>query len=1272
MTKKLALLTIVLFFCKSFIYSQTCGGSLGDPIINITFGQGTNPGAELSTAVPGASTSYFYVGPVGVPPSNIVLDGYYAIINGVPSNPGWVSGGDHTGNGNGYMAFFNAAPNPGDFYNQTVTGLCPGTTYEFAAWLLNAINTNVISGAVRPNVTFKIFDPSNLTIPLVSFSTGDIPASNTIIWRRFATLFTTPAGINTVLLVLSNNNVGGTAFVGNDLAIDDITFRACGPLTSASFSATSSITSLSLCNNTQYTLNGTVGSGLNTPSYQWQVSNNNGITWSDIPGANTLNYMAPGSSSGNYLFRLASGENANFTSQFCKFYSNVIDLTVSNITINAGFDTSFCSNNTITYELQGNTMGNGYSWQPSALLNNSTIQNPTAIVTSTTMFYLTASSGSCPAIDSVLVIVNPLPVVSTINDVNICKNDSILLTTAGNADIYQWAPSISVNIPSFSSPYYIDTISQQMIVTGTSSITGCFAKDTVNITVKPIPNIRSIADTTFCGSGTVTLNTTGGQSYSWSPATNLSNPAIANPIFTGSGTQTYIVTGTSSNACTAKDTITITIYAKPLVSTINDIAICRGDSLQLITNSTAQNNQWIPALSVNNPSISNPYFTDTVSQQLIIYGTNSTGCFANDTVNITIKPIPNIRSIADTTFCGSGTVTLNTTGGQSYSWSPATNLSNPAIANPIFTGSGTQTYIVTGTSSNACTAKDTITITIYAKPLVSTINDIAICRGDSLQLITNSTAQNNQWIPALSVNNPSISNPYFTDTVSQQLIIYGTNSTGCFANDTVNITIKPIPNIRSIADTTFCGSGTVTLNTTGGQSYSWSPATNLSNPNISNPVFSSNGSQLYTYYVTGTGANACAARDTVDIQINAIPTVSTIASIVICRGDSLQLISNSNVQNNQWTPALSVNNPNITNPYYTDTVSQIITLTGTNTSTGCFSTASVSVNVKPLPEVKTIEDFLSCATNTVTLVTTGAQAYSWSPSAGLSSTTISNPVFTGTGIHTYYVTGIDANGCIATDTVQVTISNKPVFTSPGNLSVCATESAQLNGNNGPAYQYQWSPSSYLNNNAIVNPIATPPVTSTYTLVITDQVCNYDSSFQVRVTVNPKPIVDITKSNDLDCSKPESQLIASGAVQYNWTPSTGLDNPSTYNPVASPNATTLYIVTGTNSNGCSNKDSIKIYVKGGKYNGFNIPNSFTPNGDNLNDCFGVPDWSETRNFELIIYNKWGQKVFETNSINECWDGNFKGQRSDPGNYVYYLKGETLCGNVIRKGNVLLIR
>ena len=87
----------------------------------------------------------------------------------------------------------------------------------------------------------------------------------------------------------------------------------------------------------------------------------------------------------------------------------------------------------------------------------------------------------------------------------------------------------------------------------------------------------------------------------------------------------------------------------------------------------------------------------------------------------------------------------------------------------------------------------------------------------------------------------------------------------------------------------------------------------------------------------------------------------------------------------------------------------------------------------------------------------------------------------------------------------------------------------------------------------------------------------------------------------------------------------------------------------------------------------IPNAFTPNQDNVNDCFGVKNWPVTSSYQLNVYNRWGMLVFKTNNILECWTGEINGVKQEMGAYVYMIKANTAaCGQITHKGTVLLIR
>lgn len=341
---------------------------------------------------------------------------------------------------------------------------------------------------------------------------------------------------------------------------------------------------------------------------------------------------------------------------------------------------------------------------------------------------------------------------------------------------------------------------------------------------------------------------------------------------------------------------------------------------------------------------------------------------------------------------------------------------------------------------------------------------------------------------------------------------------------------------------------------------------------------------------------------------------------------------------------------------------------------GCIDSFSRNVTTNILSVTATPAVTNTCTGNAVPLNASGAVSYSWSPATGLSNPNISNPVFNGpAGTHTFIVTGTGINGCTAKDTVSIISRQVLQFVQPPAKEFCLNGSVTLDGFNGNSsdISYTWTPNIHLSNNTINNPVANPPSSQTYQVTITDILCNSSRNFDVPVTVNPLPVIDALKSNDITCSVGSAQLSAGGASGYLWEPQATLNGANTATPVASPSVTTLYTVTGTDNKGCSNTDTVTVKVI--KIDGgFNLPNTFTPNDDGLNDCFGIKNWGHVANLRFMIYNRWGEKVFETSDYNTCWNGKYKGQPADAGSYVYYVSGTTGCGPFVKKGNVILLK
>lgn len=179
-------------------------------------------------------------------------------------------------------------------------------------------------------------------------------------------------------------------------------------------------------------------------------------------------------------------------------------------------------------------------------------------------------------------------------------------------------------------------------------------------------------------------------------------------------------------------------------------------------------------------------------------------------------------------------------------------------------------------------------------------------------------------------------------------------------------------------------------------------------------------------------------------------------------------------------------------------------------------------------------------------------------------------------------------------------------------------------------------------------------------------------FTANIIAGDVPDISLTKTNDIDCSHPSSKLSAPPGYNYVWSPAGSLSNPNIADPVATPGATQLYTITLTNNDGCKLTDTITVVVTAIGASSLMLPTGFTPNNDGLNDCIGVITNAVFKNFTYRIYNRWGELVFSTSNPSACWNGYFKGVLQETANFVYYLKAESDCGVIEKKGNLALIR
>ncbi|XZF13264.1 PKD domain-containing protein [Chitinophagaceae bacterium MMS25-I14] len=848
---------------------------------------------------------------------------------------------------------------------------------------------------------------------------------------------------------------------------------------------------------------------------------------------------------------------------------------------------TICNGSSVTLTATSSGTPVTYSWSPATGLSSTTVANPTANPTTTTTYTVTGTtSGGCTASASVTVTVNPVPVINAGIDTAVCTGGSVQLTAtgAGAGGTYSWTPATGLSSTTVANPVSTPSSTTTYVVTGTTSgANGCSAKDTIVVTVKPLPTISAGSNVTICVGSSTTLQATGGVSYVWSPATGLSSTTVANPTATPSATTIYTVTGTGANGCVNTSQVTVTVTTSPTVSIAGNTTICNGSST-VLTASGANTYVWSPATGLSSTTVANPTANPTTTTTYTVTGTAAGGCTGTTTVTVTVNPVPVINAGIDTAVCTGGSVQLIATGagtGGTYSWTPATGLSSTTVANPVSTPSSTTTYVVTGTTSgaNGCSAKDTVVVTVKPLPTISAGTNITICAGTSTTLQATGGVSY-VWSPATGLSSTTVANPTANPSVTTTYTVTGTGANGCVNTSQVTVTVTTNPTISVAGGTTICKGSSTVLTASGANTYVWSPATGLSSTTVANPT--ANPTTTTTYTVTGTASGGCSGSTTVTVTVNPLPVINAGIDTAVCSGGSVQLTATGAGTGGtySWTPATGLSSTTVANPVATPTATTSYIVTGTTSgANGCSAKDTVVVTVKPLPTISAGTNTTICAGTSTTLQATGGVSYVWSPATGLSSTTADNPTANPSATTTYTVTGTGANGCVNTSQVTVTVTTNPTISVAGGTTICKGSSTVLTASG--ANTYVWSPATGLSSTTVANPTANPTTTTTYTVTGTAS-GGCSGSTTVTVTVNPLPVINAGIDTAV-CSGGSVQLTATGAGTggtYSWTPATGLSSTTIANPVATPTATTSYIVTGTTSgaNGCSAKDTVVVTVK----------------------------------------------------------------------------------------------
>ncbi len=364
------------------------------------------------------------------------------------------------------------------------------------------------------------------------------------------------------------------------------------------------------------------------------------------------------------------------------------------------------------------------------------------------------------------------------------------------------------------------------------------------------------------------------------------------------------------------------------------------------------------------------------------------------------------------------------------------------------------------------------------------------------------------------------------------------NVTGCpTMYDTVSIQVSTPP-VGAGPDMAVCDGTQATLSGSGAVSYTWD------NGVTDGVAFTP--SATMDYIVTGTDTIGCTSTDTVTITVNNLPLVDAGFDIAVCDGAQASLFG-SGADTYTWDNGVIDGVP------FTPSATMSYEVTGTDLN-GCTDNDTVVVTVNSLPVVTGGADMSVCAGGQITLSGSGAASYSWD-----NSVTDGVP-FTPASTMSYIVAGTDTNGCVNTDTVMIAVNSLPSVSAGADTAVCAGSPVLLYGSG--AVSYTWD------NSVTDSVMFTPASTMSYIVTGTDTngCMNTDT---VVVTVN---VVTVYAGPDsMICAGTLAYLSGSGAVSYTW------DNNVTDGVPFTPASTMSYVVTGTDSNGCEDSDTVTIIV-----------------------------------------------------------------------------------------------
>jgi gliding motility-associated-like protein len=915
----------------------------------------------------------------------------------------------------------------------------------------------------------------------------------------------------------------------------------------------------------------------------------------------------------------------------------------------------------------GGTPGYTYTWSPSSVTGT----NPTGLAAGIYAYTVTDVNG-CSVLrqDTILQPASALTATSSHTDVTChgANNGTVTVNVAGGTAPYSFlgnpVPAGTTVIPNLAPNTYAGSL---------TDANGCSVALSETIT-EPGPQSLTVTATdnpcAGAAQGTVTanfVNPTGTVTYTWNPGGVL--PGNRTNLVSG----VYNVTASDGNNCSFTGTATVSEPSLLTVSSTVQHVACNGAATGSINvtaagGTGAYSYTWNPgSVSGNNPTgLSAGIYAYTVADA------NNCSVSKADTVTEPAALVVT-SSHTDVTCHGAnnGTVTVNVAGGTA----PYSFLGNPVPAGTtVIPNLAPNTYAGSLTDANGCSVALSETITEPGPQSLTVTATDNPCAGAAQGTVTanfvNPTGNvTYNWNPGgvLPGNRTNLVSGVYDVTASDA------NNCSFTGSATINEPPAPVMTVAATDAVCFGGNGTATANPSGGTapySYTWSNNAGGNSASVTPPAGS--------YTVSASDANGC--NQTAAFTINQ-PTQlvsSETHTNNLCFGTAIgtatvTLSGGTGSYTYQWQPNVSSTNTaaNLAAGNYS--------VTGTDANSCTVVQAIVITEPAQLNVTATATDVLcfGAATGSITATATGGTSpynYAATPD-GVNVQQSATGQFANQQAATYTIIVTDNNQCADSTTVVINEPAQLINTLTAvDVSCYGSTDGQLTAvasGGTPAYNYAFSTGAQNASGALAG-----LVPGSYSVTVTD--ANGCTSSQQAVVAEPDPVEVIASPTGTQVNLGESlpmQVITNqtGSATYNWQPAQGLTCYDCDNPVFNGVYNTTYYVTAITSLGCTGTSSVTVTVIP-NYEVF-IPNVFTPNGDGTNDTwkfFG--NLPGLKQMNVKVFNRIGEKVFESNDMNFEWDGSYLGKAAPNGVYVYVAEFVWLNNHSDNsyKGSVTLLR